>query len=262
MVTRGRFLTAVPLLALGALLPGTANGQPAKEINAQSQFWGSLNSTTRLTDRLGVIGDLHVRRNDFLGAPSFYFVRFAGHVWVSERLTLSLGYAHMWKAPGCDACETWTGENRIYQQLQYATTIGRTTVVQRLRNEQRWQQTVKNDVLTGERSFSNRVRYLVSFTIPVSTRPEIPALVFSDEIALQFGHAVVANTFDQNRLFTGIKQKLGREWSFDLGYMLLYQQKANGYQYDLDHTLRWFFYFTPDLRRVRGAHHHPATGEE
>jgi hypothetical protein len=261
MGTRGRFRAALPVLALGALLPGPAHGQSAKEIRAQTRVWGSLNSTTRLTDRLGVIGDFHVRRNDFLGAPSFYFVRFGGHVWVSERLTLSLGYAHMWKGPGCDACETWAGENRVYQQLQYATTIGRTSVVQRLRNEQRWQQTVRDDVPTGERSFSNRVRYLVSFTIPVSTRPEIPSLVLSDEVAFQFGRDIIANTFDQNRLFTGIKQRLGREWSFDLGYMLVYQQKANGYQYDLDHTLRWFFYFTPDLRRVKGAHH-PATSEE
>jgi hypothetical protein len=261
MGTRDRFRGALPALALVVLLPGTAHAQFAREIHAQSQFWGSLNSTTRLTDRFGVIGDFHVRRNDFLGTPSFYFLRLGGHVWASERLTLSLGMAHMWKAPGCESCETWTGENRVYQQLQYATTIGRTSVVQRLRNEQRWQQTVRDDVRTGGRSFSNRVRYLVSFTIPVATRPEIPSLVLSDEIAFQFGRDIVANTFDQNRLFTGIKQRLGREWSFDLGYMLVYQQKANGYQYDLDHTLRWFFYFTPDRRRVRGAHH-PATNEE
>jgi Protein of unknown function (DUF2490) len=261
MATRGRFQAAVPMWALCALLPCAAHGQPAKQIHAQYQSWGSLNSTTRLTDRLGVIADFHVRRNDFLADPSFYFVRLGANAWVSERLTLSLGYAHLWKAPGCDGCETWAGENRIYQQVQYATAIGKTRVVHRLRNEQRWQETVKDDVRTGERSLSNRVRYLVSFTIPVSTRPEIPSLVLSDEVALQFGRDIVANTFDQNRLFTGIKQRLGREWSFDLGYMLVYQQKANGYQYDLNHTLRWFVYFTPDLRRVRGAHH-PAAGEE
>ena len=58
------------------------------------------------------------------------------------------------------------------------------------------------------------------------------------------------NTFDQNRLFAGIKQRLAPAWSFDLGYMLVYQQKSTGYQYDLNHTLRWFFYVTPDLRKV------------
>ena len=63
------------------------------------------------------------------------------------------------------------------------------------------------------------------------------------------------------RVFLGVKQTLGRSWSFDLGYMLLYQQKASGYPYDLNHTLRWFFYFTPDLRKVKSSHH-PASGEE
>jgi hypothetical protein len=208
-----------------------------------------------------VIGDFHVRRNDVLADPSFYFVRLGAHAWLSERLTLSLGYAHTWKAPGCDGCETWAAENRIYQQVQYATAIGRTGVVHRLRNEQRWLQTVEDDVRTGERSFSDRVRYLLSVTIPVSTRPAIPSVVLSDEVAFQFGKDIVASAFDQNRLFTGIKQRLGREWSFDLGYMLVYQQKASGHRYDLNHTLRWFFYFTPDRRRVRGVHH-PATSEE
>jgi len=58
-----------------------------------------------------------------------------------------------------------------------------------------------------------------------------------------------------------VKQALGRSWSFDLRYMLVYQQKASGYQYDLSHTLRWFFDFTPDLRQVKSSHH-PASGEE
>ena len=62
-------------------------------------------------------------------------------------------------------------------------------------------------------------------------------------------------------LFLGVKHALSRSWSFDLGYMLVYQQKANGYSYDLNHTMRWFFYFTPDLRKSRSSHH-PASGEE
>jgi hypothetical protein len=39
------------------LVPGIAYGQPAKEVHEQYQFWGSLNSTTRITDRFGAIAD-------------------------------------------------------------------------------------------------------------------------------------------------------------------------------------------------------------
>ena len=43
--------------------------------------------------------------------------------------------------------------------------------------------------------------------------------------------------------------------------MLVNQQRASAYQYDLNHTLRWFFYFTPDLRRGKSPPQ-PASGEE
>jgi hypothetical protein len=248
-------------VAIWALLPCIAHGQSAREVNEQYQFWGSLNSTTRLTDRFGVVTDVHVRRNDFLADPSFDFLRFGGHCWLTEKLTVTLGYGHMWVAPTCDGCETWTNENRVYQQLQYVTRLGKATVLQRVRNEQRWTETVENDVPTGGATFTDRVRYLASFTVPVSGSPKVPSLVLADEIAVQFGPGVVYNTFDQNRIFLGVKQTLGRSWSFDLGYMLVYQQKASGYQYDLNHTLRWFFYFTPDLRKGKSSHD-PASGEE
>ena len=95
----------------------------------------------------------------------------------------------------------------------------------------------------------------------VSKKPSVLALVVSDEILVQFGPDVVSNTFDQNRLFGGVKQRVSRDWIFDLGYMLVYQQKATGYQYDLNHTLRWFFYWTPDFRRAEPVHD-PAGSEE
>jgi hypothetical protein len=257
-----RLIRQLGPIALGlALLPSPALAQSAKEINQQAQFWGSLNSTARLSDHWGVIGDFHLRRNDFLQDPSFYLLRFAGHHWFTEKLTASLGYARLWSAPSCDGCQTWTDENRIYEQVQYAARLGTTGVLHRVRNEQRWKQVAKNDALTGETAFSNRVRYLLAFTVPVSKNPAVPALVLSDEVLLQFGSSIVLNTFDQNRVFTGIKKGLGRSWSFDLGYMLVYQQKASGYQYDLNHTLRCFFYFTPDARGGKPTHE-PAGAED
>ena len=247
-------LAASGAAALLALVPALAAAQSQKQVEQQFQFWGSLNSTTRVSDRWGAIADFHLRTDGFLEDPDFYFVRFGAHAWTSEALTLSLGYAHMWKAPACAGCTAWTNEDRIYQQLQYVTALGRARIVHRLRNEQRWQQTGVDDAGTGGRSFSDRVRYMASVTIPLSRTPAVPSLVLSDEVALQFGPDVVLNTFDQNRLFAGVKQRLSRDWSFDLGYMLVYQQKASGYQYDLNHTLRHFFYLTPDLRRTKGEH--------
>lgn len=56
------------------------------------------------------------------------------------------------------------------------TKIGRAGVLHRFRNEQRWKDEVQDDVLTGETKFSNRVRYLLGFTIPVSENASVPSL--------------------------------------------------------------------------------------
>jgi hypothetical protein len=239
------------LIAFCVLVPGLVHAQQDKEVREHYQFWWSLNTTMRVTDRLGAVADVHIRRTDFMAEPSFYLVRAGFQYWVNEPFTVTAGYAHMWQAPAEPEWSTWTQEDRIYEQLQYVSTIGRVSLLGRLRNEQRWKDTVVDDLLTGERQFSDRVRCLISATVPVSRNPSVPSLVFSDEILVQFGEAIVNNTFDQNRLFFGIKKRLKPSLSFDLGYMMVYQQKASGYQYDLNHTFRWFFYYTADFRKSR-----------
>ena len=220
-----------------------------KEINKQDQSWVSINSTVRLSNKWGFIADLHERRNNFLKDASFHFVRFGVDYWINDNITLVAGYAHLWSAPAKAGWKTFANENRIYQQVQMFSKINKITVLQRLRNEQRWQQKISNDKPTADKKFTDRIRYLLSFTVPVFKNPNYPSLVLSDELCVQFGKEIVYNTFDQNRLFIGIKQKITKDLSFDLGYMLLKQQKASGYQYDVNNTFRWFFYYNPDLRK-------------
>jgi hypothetical protein len=256
----GRVHALACALALLAPAPA-ARGEPAREVDEQAQVWVSLNTTARLSDRWGLVADLHVRRDDFLAEPSFNLLRFGAHRWLTDSLTLTLGYAHNWIAPADADGETWIHENRIYQQIQHRSSLGRVAVLSRIRNEQRWKDEVVDDRRTGAHELTDRVRCLASFTVPISHNSRVPALVVSDEILLQFGPSVVLNTFDQNRFFTGIKRALGPSLSFDLGYMMVYQQMASGFEYDLNHTLRWFFYFTPD-RRKQKARIEPAGGDE
>ena len=260
-MTMKRLSVFMLLVTIGTVSPSVTHAQVKKEINEQTQLWVSINSTTRVTHRWGLVGDFHMRRNDFAEDPSFYFIRLGSHFWITEKFTLTAGYAHMFRAPLKEDWHTWSDENRIYEQFQYSSKIGSVSVLSRFRNEQRWQEEVKNDVLTGKNLFSDRMRYLLSFSIPVSKNPHIPLLVLSDEILLQFGKNIVLNTFDQNRFFVGIKKNVTPALSFDFGYMPVYQQKSSGYQYDLNHTIRCFFYYTPDFTKKK-SHHEPASHEE
>ncbi|WP_460557597.1 DUF2490 domain-containing protein [Ferruginibacter profundus] len=220
-----------------------------KEINKQYQSWVSINSTARLYKKWGLSLDLHERRNNFFKDPSFHFVRAGINYWLKDNIILTTGYGHMWVAPSTAGWKTFSNENRIYQQAQITSKTGRISMLQRIRNEQRWQQKIVNDKATGQNKFTDRIRYLLSFTIPVSKKTKYPSFVVADELCIQFGKEIIYNTFDQNRVFIGIKQKCTKDLSFDLGYMLVKQQKSSGYQYDVNETFRWFFYYTPDFRK-------------
>ncbi len=222
-----------------------------KEVNQQSQTWVSLNSVTKFSEHWGVVGDVHLRTNDFFHDTNFFFLRGGISYIPNSKFSFVGGYGHMWLAPKNPDWSTFADENRIYQQVQMNTKSGNVSIVQRLRNEQRWQEIIVNDQETGKNKFSNRVRYLISTTIPVFKSKTAPLLVISDELLIQFGKDIVYNTFDQNRIFVGIKQRINPTLSFDFGYMNVYQQKSNGYQYDMNHTLRLFFYLNSSIAAVK-----------
>lgn len=196
-----------------------------------------------------------------MSEESFYFVRGGAAYMPNSKVLLALGYAHMWVAPAKPDWETYSNENRIYQQAQLSSKIGEVSILQRIRNEQRWQDKIVNDERTGEKRFTDRVRYLVSVNIPIFKKKTLPSLVVADEILIHFGEEVIYNTFDQNRLFIGIKQNINSKLSFDFGYMNVFQQKYSGYQYDSNHTLRLFFYYNSSIKNLTHFGHH-ASGDE
>lgn len=233
------------------LFPFLIFGQGAtKEVNQQVQTWVSLNTVTKFSDHWGIVADAHIRENGFFESNNFYFLRGGISYIPNASVSLTGGYAHMWLAPTKEGWSTYSDENRIYEQAQLITKVGKVTVLQRLRNEQRWQEKMANDQPTGELRFTDRIRYLASFTIPIFNNKKMPSLVLSDELCIQFGKEVVFNTFDQNRLFIGIKQNINPKLSFDLGYMNVYQEKYSGYQYDMNHTIRLFFYLNSTIKHA------------
>lgn len=220
-----------------------------KTVNTQQMFWTSVNSTIRFSDRWGLMADVHMRRNNFMADPGFYFFRLGAYHWVNPQTILSAGYGHMWAAPSVAGWHNFSNENRVHEQIQYNSKWGKLQIAQRIRLEQRWQEKVVNDVRTGQTRFTNRVRLLWSFNYPLSKKPHTPALVLSDELMIQHGKEIVYNSFDQNRIFLGIRQPISKEWSFDIGYMQVYQQRLSGNVYDRNHTMRLFFYYNADWRK-------------
>lgn len=238
------------------IFPLISKGQVQKVIKEQSQSWFALNNTITFDKHWGVLADFQLRRNDFLDTDNFYLLRGAVAYITEKKQTIALGYGHMWTAPSNPSYSTFCNEDFMYQLYDFSSKIGNVSVLNRFRNEQRWQETIVNDVRTGNKVFSNRLRYLISFDIPIFKKKTLPSLVISDEILLQFGKGVVYNTFDQNWFFVGIKQSITPKLSYDFGYMNVYQEKKSGYQYDMNHTLRLFFYYRNNAHSLAHFGHH------
>ncbi len=204
----------------------SAKAQTEKEINNQVQFWTSINSTWRFTDHWGAMGDFHIRRNNFIQDPNFYFLRAGGVYWFNDKISAAGGVGALWYAQKAqDGGFNYALEKRIYQQILWRSINGRARFLQRIRNEQRWHEVLNPDGSVNRIRFSNRVRFLFSASIRVFEDERKPRLVIADEVLFHFGKEIIYNTFDQNRLFIGMNHRLNKDWTFDFGYMPVLQQE-------------------------------------
>ncbi|OYU96897.1 MAG: hypothetical protein CFE21_01015 [Bacteroidetes bacterium B1(2017)] len=213
-----------------------------KDINQHVQVWISANNTFQLNKHWQLLADAHARKTIDNRAGQFYLLRAGALYQFTPKISVAAGYAHAWIAPSQLGWTTFGNENRLYQQVTLSDKFMGSNLSLRFRNEQRLTELIVADKKTGTYRFVNRARLLVNFLIPLSSNPMKPELLVANEVMLNLGKDVTYNTFDQNRTILGIRQKINTNWSYDLAYMLIYQQKQNGLSYDLNHTLRLFFY--------------------
>jgi len=238
-----------PLLIF-VLFYGHSQAQVEKQVINQEQFWISTNNVYRYSDKMGALSDFHIRKTNFIKDPNFYFIRFGVRYWVLPKVTLSGGYAHMWLAYPKEGDFGFLDENRIYQEILFKNTIQSTSTLFRIRTEQRWRETFDDNFEpSGNFSLNYRFRVLFAASIPL-TRGEKPwNIMLANEVLFNYGENIIYNTFDQNRLTLGIKRRINKNWSFDCGYMMVYQQLPLGNIYTLNHTFRLFFYGIFDFRK-------------
>lgn len=226
---------------------GHTQEQTEKTVNEDVQFWISTNNVFRIAERWAILNDIHIRRSNFIADPNFYFLRLGGQYYLNSNIRLAGGYAHLWLTPSGD-WDAYQNENRIYQQLSISSRYDKLNALFRLRLEQRFFNNVQEGQSLNNDFFINRIRFLVSVGFPF--KPNGPTeLILANEVHLNFGKEVVFNTFNQNRLTVGIKHKLSENWKVDCGYMMVYQQLSAGNVYNLNHTLRLFFYGSFDFRK-------------
>lgn len=224
------------------MCPLVAPAQTQKHATTKSYFWlGSVN-TFRFDKHWGVIADFHFRAVDFLAHPYNYITRVQGNYWFSDRISAGTGFAHTWSRSS--PTSPFANENRVTEQIQANWKKGSFSFSNRWRLEQRWQQKIINGAATDDYRFTNRVRYAVMTSYTPFNNPRLPSFTNYDELMVQFGKEVTYNTFDQCRVYFGIRQTITSQVNVDLGYLYFYQQQFTGNQYIKGNTLRLYINYT------------------
>ncbi|MBL0740016.1 DUF2490 domain-containing protein [Chryseolinea lacunae] len=224
---------------------------PQKEVQHREQLWLGYFLQGRLTNKFGFWVDVHYRQTDhFIDRPFQFIFRPAVTYFIKDNLRVNVGYAfaNHFPAKGLD---TSRPEHRAWQQIWWNQKYPGLSTLQWLRLEQRFNRKIANDVLEDGYNFNWRLRYNLSFFIPLKGKEMVahtPFAAVTNEVFLNFGDRIVYNTFDQNRFFVGLGYQFTSHLNAQLGYMNVYQQDASGSKYISSNAIRLFVFHSLDFR--------------
>ncbi len=225
-----------------------------KHVHSREQLWFGYFNQTRLSNKFGVWLDVHYRQTgNFVERPFQFIFRPAVTYFIKDNLRFNVGYALVEHFPA-KGLETTRPEHRAWQQIWWNQKYSGLTTLQWLRLEERFNRKIANDVLLDDYNFNYRLRYNMSFFIPLKGKEIVantPFVAVMNEVFLNFGGKIVYNTFDQNRFFAGFGYQFSKHLNGQLGYMNIYQQEATGNNYMVTHAIRLFFFHTLDLRKAK-----------
>ena len=230
-----RFISGLCGGSLLCLLPFVGQGQTNRVSDRNTLGWLQYDGDHRLSKRWTLHTEYQIRRVHLVRDWQQRLARLGVGFQAWPRVRLSAGYTSFITHPYGDYPTAGTGvpfpERRLYQDVQLNDTLGRVTLVHRLRLEQRWLGQLPDGGSRTVQSwqFQNRIRYQLEATVPLQG-PRLDDrewfLNAFDELFIGFGENVALNVFNQNRLSGGVGFQANEDLQFRLNY--LYQITQHG----------------------------------
>ena len=207
-------------------------------------LWAGYYNTIKFNNKWSINSDKQFRTRNEIKNNSQALIRIGVSHKLYDKLELTAGLAHF----RFFITNTKTrGEWRPWQELKISDQIATVKITHRLRVEQRFNESVKNNESTNEYKFNWRFRYRLDLRFPIINEKEsgnnLYALI-GNEIMINAGNEIVYNYFDQNRLYVGINYELNKKFSFQIQDMHLWQQASNGLSINSNNILRFNIYHT------------------
>lgn len=228
--------------------------QTTKSVTNENQIWLGYFNQTRLTNKIGLWLDLHVRtKEEFTNSLSQIIIRpgITYHIDDNTRITLGYAYVNNYPAEGHNSISQ--PEHRMWQQFQWHTDYTRTKLTQAIRLEEKYKHKILNDsTLADGFNFNYKIRYNLTCEVPFSRLPTNKfSFILNNEVHINFGKEIIYNYFDQNRFFVGFKVNIRKHDNLQLGYMNRFQQLPSGNKYRNNNIIRLFYLQNFDFRRKK-----------
>lgn len=183
-----------------------AQKNPEKSFGA----WYMYSGSHKISDKFSAKTLAHFRFFDLGDDFQQLLIRVAGNYKISQKVNVSLGYAFLNTDStfGLDGGEV--NENRIYEDINVKYKTNLLGWAHRFRFEHRFL----------DSGLRNLFRYQIGFSHPIN---EKWSAYLYDEIHFNFS----GKNFAQNWAGTGVKYKLSNTLKLQLGYMKIYNPKAN-----------------------------------
>ncbi len=137
---------SILFIALFLALVSSSNAQNIKSTENVNQVWLGYLNQTRLSNKIGVWTDLHLRtKENFADNFSQSIVRLGLTYYVTDATKLTAGYSYISIYPADAHKKITQPEHRPWQQVQWHTKYGKKRMMQWFRLEERFRRKILND---------------------------------------------------------------------------------------------------------------------
>ena len=201
----------------------------------ENSGWFAWFNTYRLSHRWGLYFDGQVRSADNWSYVRNLLLRPGVTYFFDSKNNITVGYAYIGsynRLP--EPSKNSLSEHRIWEQYIYLTKIGRVSLQNRFRLEQRF---IERQT---ENLFSQRLRYFVRAIIPLQKQngPFSEGLfaALQNEIFLNVQNKddINGSVFDQNRIYGAVGFRFNPKLDLEVGYM---NQYTNGSSNDVSNNI-------------------------
>ncbi|MCL6524895.1 MAG: DUF2490 domain-containing protein [Thermoflavifilum sp.] len=209
-----------------------------KQITHQQLYWIKYDGQYTLSPSWKISLEVDDRRF-FLHNRQLYWLlpRVSASYTLGDGWRAAIGFTYYLTTNPADptkSAQVTVPELRPHEELNYRQKIGQLILDHRYRLEERWIHKSSATQLIPGYQFNFRFRYQLQLAYSIISKTDEHGNLtakLADEIMFNFGHSIVYNSFDQNRIYLGINYSISTHVQLELDYLNWFQQRSTGLQY-------------------------------